>query len=221
MPLHAPHPDASRTLWLRHARALALVTVAYNLVEGLVAMGFGLSDDALALFGFGADSFIEVGSALLVLWRLQGDEDGCAATRLRKERRTAMGIAVLFLLLASGTALGALLQLTARRHPDTTWPGLVVSALSLAFMIWLWRAKLRAASALDSRTLQGDAACSRICIQLSLVLFAGSLLFLLHPALWWADGAAALVLSGFIGREGLQGLRAAMQKDFSGGCGCH
>ena len=72
-----------------------------------------------------------------------------------------------------------------------------------------------------SRTLQGDAACSRICIQLSLVLFAGSLLFLLHPALWWADGAAALVLSGFIGREGLQGLRAAMQKDFSGGCGCH
>lgn len=221
MSLLRPASDASRTQWLRYARALALFTVGYNLVEGLVSMGFGWADDSLALFGFGADSFIEVGSALLVLWRLAGDEGGCASTRLKKERRAALGIGLLFLLLALGTALGAALSLASRRHPETTLPGLVVSLASLGFMVWLWRAKLRAAHHLDSRSLEGDAACSRVCIQLSGVLLGGSLLFTLWPSLWWADSVAALALALLIAREGLSTIRAARRPDFSGGCGCH
>lgn len=216
-----PAPDAPRPQWLAFARTLALFTVVYNLLEGGVSMAFGWAEESVALFGFGADSFIEVGSALVVLWRLRGDEGGCQTTRLQRERRAALIIGGLFLLLALGTAAGALLQLLARRHPDTTLPGMVVSGLSLAFMMWLWRAKRRTAQALDSRALEGDAACSLVCIQLSAVLMAGSLLFALSPALWWADAAAALVLSLAIAREGLGGIRAALRPDFSGGCGCH
>lgn len=219
--LARPEPQASRARWLAYARFLAVFTVVYNLAEGLVSMGFGWADDSMALFGFGADSFIEVGSALIVLWRLTADDRGCAATRLKKERRATLGIGILFALLALGTALGAALQLRARRHPDTTLPGLIVSALSLLFMVWLWRSKLQAARALDSRSLAGDAACSLVCIQLSAVLFLGSLLFAVLPGLWWADAAAALVLAGFIAREGIEAIRAALKPDFSGGCGCH
>jgi divalent metal cation (Fe/Co/Zn/Cd) transporter len=65
-----------------------------------------------------------------------------------------------------------------------------------------------------------DAACSRACIQLSMVLFAGSLLFLLLPALWWVDAAAALALAFLIGKEGLGMVRAANSECFTGGCGC-
>lgn len=220
MTFRQPAQDAPREAWLARARFLALFTVGYNLLEGVVSMGFGLADDSLALFGFGADSLIEVGSALLVLWRL-GGEDGCAGTRLRRERRAALGIGALFLLLAVGTAAGAVLQLARGRHPETTVPGVVVSLLSLAFMVWLWRAKGEAARVLDSRTLAGDAACSLVCIQLSAVLLAGSLLFWLRPSLGWADAAAALVLSLFIAREGVAGIRGALRPDFSGGCGCH
>lgn len=216
-----PAPEASPSRWMAYARFLAVFTVAYNLAEGLVSMGFGWADESLALFGFGADSFIEVGSALIVLWRLMETKGGCAATRLKKERRATLGIGALFLLLALGTALGAVFQLRARQHPATTLPGLIVSSLSLLFMVWLWRAKLRAARALDSRSLAGDAACSRVCIQLSAVLFLGSLLFAVVPGLWWADAGAALVLSGFIAWEGWAGIRAALRPDFSGGCGCH
>lgn len=216
-----PAFDAPRSSWLAYARFLAVFTIVYNLLEGLVSMGFGWADDSMALFGFGADSFIEVGSALLVLWRLVGDEGGCRDTRLRKERRAALGIGILFVLLAIVTVLGAAFQLHARRHPGTSIPGLIVSLVSLTFMLWLWRSKRKAARAMDSRTLEGDAACSLVCIQLSGVLFVGSLLFALSPVLWWADAVAALVLAALIAREGISGIRAALHPDFTGGCGCH
>lgn len=217
-----PGSGAPRSEWIERARFLAYITVGYNLVEGLVSMSFGWADESFALFGFGADSFIEVGSALVVLWRLKGEgAGGCASRTLERERRAALAIGVLFLLLALGTALGAVFQVASLKTPYTTLPGLVVSVVSLGFMFTLWRAKLHAARALDSRALEGDAACSLACIQLSTVLFIGSLLFLVVPALWWADGAAALVLAGFIGKEGVQGIRGALRKDFTGGCGCH
>jgi len=200
--------------WRRRALWLAGFTIAYNLLEGVVSMAFGWADDSVALFGFGADSFIEVASALLVLWKLLDHGN------LARERKATLGIGRLFLGLALGIAGGAILQLTARTHPPTTVPGLVISALSLAFMVFLWRAKLRAAQALDSATVAADAACSRACIQLSVVLFAGSLLFLLAPALWWVDATAALALAVLIGREGLGMVRAARSECFTGGCGC-
>jgi divalent metal cation (Fe/Co/Zn/Cd) transporter len=210
----------SSQVWLARARSLALVTIAFNLIEGLVSMGFGASDESAALFGFGADSFIEVGSAVLVLWRLQAGL-GSADPHVQRERGATRGIGILFLLLAVGIAVGAGWQLITRRHPGTTLPGVVISSASLVFMVWLWRAKRRVATALDSRTLEGDAACSLACVQLSAVLFLGSVLFLLWPLLWWVDALAALVLSAFIAREGLQGIRAASKPEFSGGCGCH
>lgn len=215
-----PEAGAHPSRWLAYARFLAFVTIFYNLAEGLVSMGYGLADDSVALFGFGADSFIEVGSALIVLWRLH-EASGCATTRLERERKATLGIGVLFVVLAVGTTLGAALQLRTHHHPATTLPGLLIASLSLCCMFWLWRAKRQAAIALDSLTLKGDAACSLACIQLSFVLLAGSLAFLLVPALWWVDALAAVVLSAFIAREGFAGIRAALDPQFSGGCGCH
>ena len=214
-----PGPGASREAWIRNAKALAWVTIVYNLVEGLVSMGFGWSDDSLALFGFGADSFIEVFSALLVLWRLQADE--CGEDLIARERRTTRGIGWMLLLLAAGVVGGSLLQLKAAAHPRTTLPGAIVSTASLGFMVFLWRAKLAAAKALDSRAVAGDAACSLACIQLSVILFAGSLLFIAAPSLGWVDSAAALALAIFIAKEGWGMRSAAAREDFDGGCGCH
>lgn len=200
--------------WRRRALGLAGLTIGYNLLEGLVSMHFGWADGSVALFGFGADSFIEVASALLVLWKLLDHGN------LARERQVTRAIGWLFLWLGAGVAGGALLQLAGRRHPPTTIPGLVISVLSLAFMAWLWRAKLKAARALDSAALAADAACSRACIQLSAVLFVGSLVYLAAPALWWADAAAALGLALLIAREGAGMVRAARSACFTGGCGC-
>ena len=216
-----PGTASPRPEWVTYAQGLAILTIGYNLLEGLAAMGFGWADGSLALFGFGADSFIEVGSALLVLWRLRRDAGQPAIAQVRRERKATQGIGGLLLALAVGAAGGALLQLAGHGHPATTLPGLVISLVSLSFMYFLWIEKSRAGKALDSRTVKADAACSLACIQLSGVLFGGSLAYLVFPALWWVDAAAALVLAGFIGKEGFQTLRAAGKPDFQGGCGCH
>jgi divalent metal cation (Fe/Co/Zn/Cd) transporter len=98
---------------------------------------------------------------------------------------------------------------------------MAISATSLGFRFWLWQAKLRTAKALDSRTREKDAACSLACIQLSAVLFAGSLAFWEMPSLWRYDAAAAILLAFLIAKEGFSSIRAARRSDFSGGCGCH
>lgn len=216
-PQTLPDPDAMGR-WRSRALLLAWLTVAYNLVEGGVSIAFGVAEESVALWGFGLDSLVEVGSALVVLWRLRGDLQARATER---ERRATLIIGGLFLLLALSVTAGSLHQLAIREHPDTTLPGLVIAFLSLSFMVFLWRAKLRAARALDSAALHSDAACSRACIQLSAVLLFGSLVFLVFPALWWADAAAGLLLACLIAREGLEGIRAARRPDFTGGCGCH
>lgn len=200
--------------WRRRTLWLAGLTIGYNLIEGLVSMHFGWADDSVALFGFGADSFIEVASAGLVLWKLLDHGN------LARERKATTAIGWLFLWLGAGIAGGALLQLAGRRHPPTTLPGLVISALSLSFMVFLWRAKLHTSRALDSATVAADAACSRACIQLSAVLFVGSLVYLAIPALWWADAVAALALALLIAWEGRTMVRAARSACFTGGCGC-
>lgn len=199
---------------------LSWLTIGYNLVEGGVSVYFGVADGSIALAGFGADSFIEVFSAALVLWRFRAEEGAGKGLPVERERRATLGIGALFVLLAAGTAAGAFAQLRSGGRPDTTLPGLIISAASLSFMFYLWRAKLAVARELDSCTVLKDADCSRACITLSGVLLAGSAVFLAAPALWWADAAAALVLALFIAREGAATIRAALKPEFAGGCGC-
>ncbi|MEK7389873.1 MAG: cation transporter [Elusimicrobiota bacterium] len=194
--------------WNRRAQRLAFFTVAYNLIEGLVSVIFGVREESVALAGFGIDSFIEVGSALVVLWRLRGGQDE------DREPRALRVIGGLFLLLALLTAIGSGLQLWRRSPPETTVPGVVISLASLSFMVWLWRAKREAGQALGSPTILGDAACSLACIKLSIVLLVGSLVYALFPILWWSDSAAALLLCALISREGWEMLRG------EGSCGC-
>jgi divalent metal cation (Fe/Co/Zn/Cd) transporter len=201
---------------------LSWFTICYNVVEGVVSMAFGYAENSVALFGFGADSFIEVASAFLVLWRFRGETGEGGPLSLERERKTTLGIGLLFLLLAVGALAGGAIQLWQHSHPETTMPGLIVSALSLSFMFFLWKAKRNVGQALGSTTVMKDAACSLACIQLSAVLFAGSLVFMIAPSFWWADSAAAIILSGFIAKEGWETVEAARSEDFAGGgCGCH
>jgi divalent metal cation (Fe/Co/Zn/Cd) transporter len=56
-----------------HRRGLLLewFAVLWNVVEGVVAIGAGIITGSVSLVAFGADSFIEVVSAVALLWRLR------------------------------------------------------------------------------------------------------------------------------------------------------
>src|SRR5512136_146532 len=117
---------------VKTARRLAWFTVGYNIVEGLVSVAFGLRDESLSLFGFGLDSFIEVFSAVIILWRLRREFGGGAGS-LERERLATRGIGVLFLLLTAIIALNTAFRLTRHIPPDTPLPGIIISLPSLSF----------------------------------------------------------------------------------------
>src|SRR4051812_16273278 len=69
---------ASDRLW-RWASILTALTIGWNALEALVAIGSGVQADSIALVGFGLDSLIEVSSALVIVWRLTRRSGDCAA----------------------------------------------------------------------------------------------------------------------------------------------
>lgn len=209
-----------KTALVQRALFLSWFTVGYNLIEGVVSIAFGVSEESLSLAGFGVDSLIEVASAALVLWRFRGESKCGDGISIEREQKATLGIGILFLILSFLTAIAALIQLIKEGHPETTLPGIVISLLSLSFMFFLWNAKKKLAIELDSKTVAKDADCSMACIKLSAVLFVGSLLFLILPQFWWADSVAALILSFLVGKEGWETVSLAQREDFSGGCGC-
>ncbi len=206
--------------WVRRAVRLSWFTIAYNLIEGTASIGFGIKDEALSLAGFGADSFIEVASAFVVLWRFRRETQNDDSMSLEAEPEATLAIGALFLALALAAGAASIWRLATYGRPDTTVPGFVISLVSLSFMFYLWSAKRKAGRALDSATVMKDAACSLACIQLSFVLLAGSLLHMFFPNLWWADASAAVLIAALIAREGWGTIRAARSPDFKGGCSC-
>lgn len=206
------------SVWIRRATVLAWITIFYNLIEGIVSIGFGAGEESLALFGFGLDSFVEVFSASLVLMRFRSTGD--LAGEIKKERKAVLGIGLLLVILALGVAAGSVIQLVRQSHPETTLPGVIIALVSLFFMFFLYRAKLEVADALGSDTIRKDAACSLACIQLSIVLLLGSGIYYVLPTLWWADSLAAMGLAFMIAKEGFESVRAARDPGFTGGCGC-
>lgn len=206
-PVPAAAP-AERPRLLRAGLLLALATIAWNVVEGVVGIAAGLAAGSVALVGFGLDSFIETASAGVLAWRLQIERGGGSGERAEHAERTAGRIAGSLLI-----ALAAWLVFDAARRllghgpePHESRFGLALTAVSLAVMPFLGWAKLRVARRLRSGALRADAYESFACAWLSLTTFAG---LALNAAFgWtWADPLAALVLVPLIVREGLEGLR--------------
>jgi divalent metal cation (Fe/Co/Zn/Cd) transporter len=185
-------------------RRLNAATLAYNTVEGVVAILAGLAAGSIALVGFGIDSAIELAASVAALWRLAADHD--LARRAVAERRTHRIIGLLFLALATYVTVDAASALYRREAPDVSRVGIALAAASLVVMPLLARAKRRVGLALDSRALTAEAMQTALCTWLSAILLLG---LLLNATLgwWWADPVAALGMVPIITREGLEGLR--------------
>lgn len=188
------------------AKILAAFTIGYNLIEGIISVVFGLEDNSISLLGFGVDSFLEVGSAIVVLWRFQRETSGSNGS-INRERFAIKIIGALLLLLSLGTLFFSIRNLIYVEGPSTTLPGIIVSLVSLSFMFFLWKAKVGVATALQSATLRADAYCSISCIYLSGLLFFGSILFRISPSLWWVDSVGAIFISLLIAKEGWERVR--------------
>jgi divalent metal cation (Fe/Co/Zn/Cd) transporter len=190
----------------RYALGLGIFTVLYNLLEGLVSVFFGIQDEALTLFGFGVDSFIEVMSGLGIAAMVLRIRRSPETPRSRFERTALRITGTSFYLLAAGLGLTALYNLVSGHKPETTLPGLVISLVSIAVMWALVAGKRRVGRALHSAPILADANCTLVCIYMSLILLAASLVYELTGfGLIDSIGAAGLVyFSVSEGRESFE-----------------
>ncbi|PKL15632.1 MAG: hypothetical protein CVV49_20430 [Spirochaetae bacterium HGW-Spirochaetae-5] len=182
------------------AFSLSMITILYNIIEGIVSAYFGYTDETLALFGFGIDSFIEVisgiGIAHMIIRFRKNDfnrENNFEKTALKTQHR-----------------------------PETTFWGIVISLLSIATMYFLMQAKLKVGKELQSQPIISDAGCTKVCLYMSVILLASSGIFELTGISFFDSiGAAGLAFYSF--KEGKECFEKAEGGDCSCSCGgdCH
>lgn len=179
----------------RRIRALAIATIAYNVIEAAVALAAGTGASSTALIGFGLDSVIEVLSAAVVTWQF--------STPRPEERQRLAGrlIAVAFLALAAFVAVDATLSLIQRHAPEHSTVGIVIAALSVIIMPSIARLERDAGRELGSASAVSNSRQTLVCAYLSVALLAGLTLNALL-GWWWADPVAALAIAALAAREG-------------------
>jgi divalent metal cation (Fe/Co/Zn/Cd) transporter len=191
----------------RRGRRLEYLTISWNVMEGLVAVGSGLVAGSVALVGFGFDSFIEVFAAVVVLWQLRGVSE-------TKERRALKLISLSFFVLAAYIVVESGRDLLTEAKPEQSTVGIVLAVLSLIVMPLLAIAKRRTGQQLSNAALVADSAETWLCSYLSLSLLVGLGLHSLF-GWWWADPVAALVIAALAVREGWEAWQGEHDHDAS------
>lgn len=202
-PLTAVLTEGRRAALTRRVRLLVAATIAYNLVEAVVALTAGSLASSTALIGFGLDSLIEVSSALAVAWQFSARDPD---VRQSRERRALRVIAVSFFALAAYVSVEALRSLFSGAEAAPSGVGIVLAALSVAIMPFLSLAQRRAGRELGSATAVADSKQTLLCSYLSAALLVGLGVNALFG--WaWADPVVALLIAVVAVKEGREAWR--------------
>jgi divalent metal cation (Fe/Co/Zn/Cd) transporter len=201
-------PPEERESLAQRARWLAWVSVGWHAAEAAVAIAAGVAAGSIALVGFGADSLVEASAGSIVIWRLARGR----VASVRAERRAQQLIALSFYAVALYVIAESLSTLASGAHPQASWVGIGLAAVTLVAMPPLAAAKARIGARLQSSATVSEGRQNLLCAYLSVALLiglAGNAL----AGLWWLDPAAGLTVAAVALREG----RAAWRGD---ACAC-
>ena len=189
------------------ALLLSVFTIVYNLLEGIISMYFGYHDETLALFGFGIDSFVEVFSGLgilnMVLISKQNSENS-----FLNEKLALRITGVSFYILSISLIFTSIVNIYNGHNPLTTKWGIVISIISITVMWWLIIKKKDVGTALKSDAIIADANCTKVCMQLSIVLLLSSTFYHMF-SIGYFDSIGALFIAYFSIKEGKESLQKA------------
>jgi divalent metal cation (Fe/Co/Zn/Cd) transporter len=194
--------EPERAALVGKARWLTWLSLGWHGVEAAVALAAGVVAGSIALVGFAADSLIEAAAGLVVLWLVSADR----LSSHRHERRAEQLIAGSFLLLAAYVFIESARDLIAGHHPQASWLGVGLAAVTLVAMPPLAAAKRRVGGALGSSATVSESRQTMLCAYLSAALLLG-LLANAVGGWWWADPIVALVIGALALREAREGWR--------------
>ena len=196
--------ETNRQAVAHQGKRLEYFTIAWNSLEGLVAVIAGTVAGSISLVGFGIDSFIEVTSGATLLWRMSVDAD--ENRRERNEKVSLRIVGLCFISLGVYISYESVSDLVTHKAAEHSIPGIVLACVSLIVMPILSRAKRRVGEALGSAAMRADAKQTDFCVYLSAILLAG-LLLKAAVGWWWADPIAALVMVPLIAKEGAEAMK--------------
>ena len=203
---------------LKIALILSIITIIYNVIEGVISVYFGIEDETLSLLGFGTDSFVEVisgiGIAHMVLRMRTTEIDKRDKFERQALRTTGAG----FYLLTGGIILGAIFNIIEKSKPETTFPGLIIAGISILTMFFLMRYKLTIGKKLNSDAIIADANCTKSCLYLSIVLLFSSGLYEIFE-IGYIDILGSLLIAWFTFKEGKEAFEKVKKNKIA--CCCH
>ena len=190
-----------------HKKALLseYFTVSWNVIEGIVAIASGVIAGSIALVGFGLDSYIEVTSGLVLIWRLRKHGFDDEEEEEAAEKRAILFVGATFFALAVYVLYESGKKLYFQERPEESLVGIILAIVSLIIMPFLALYKKKIAAEINSRALRADALETLACSYLSLTLLLGlgaNALF----GWWWADPVAALAMVYFLISEGWEAI---------------
>jgi divalent metal cation (Fe/Co/Zn/Cd) transporter len=215
MEVTSSNQNKKNNLFFKWTTALALITIFYNLIEGLVSIFFGLEDGTVALFGFGIDSFVEVISGIGIwhmIRRMRADTDA-SADRLERTALIVTGTA--FYILTAGLTITSLINFYEGYKPTTTLWGIIVGSISILTMWMLIHFKVKVGRRFGSEALLADAACTKTCLYLSVILLFASAGYE-ATGIGGLDSIGAMGIAFFSFKEGRESFEKAKGKS----CGC-
>jgi divalent metal cation (Fe/Co/Zn/Cd) transporter len=196
----------------KNAYYLSLFTIFYNIAEGLISMILGFKDETLTLFGFGADSFIEVMSGIGIALMILRIKQNPASSKNEFEIKALKITGTAFYILSIGLIVGIIINIINNHKPETTLWGIIISIISIVVMVWLMKAKKGVGIKLDSEPIISDSNCTKVCVYMSIVLLASSLIYEL-TGFAYADAIGAAGLIYFSISEGKEAFEKAKGKD--------
>lgn len=202
---------------LKTALLLGFITVGYNIIEGVVSVAFGASDDTLALFGFGLDSFVEVISGIGIVHMILRMKYSKINSRDRFERTALRISGFAFYLLTVSLVVGSALNIYKGVTPSTTVAGIIISSVSIITMYSLMNAKLKIGKELNSDAIIADANCTKTCFYLSFILLASSGLYELFRISYF-DIIGSLGIAYYAFKEGKEAFEKSRSEKLS--CSC-
>jgi divalent metal cation (Fe/Co/Zn/Cd) transporter len=203
-----PPVDPGRLRLVRRARLLAGLGLGWHVIEAIIAVTVGLAAGSIALVGFGADSVVEGGAGAIVLWRFSARHSASE----RAERRAQRLIGASFFVIAAYIAIEATRTVLGGDHPDASWVGIGLAAVTLLTMPPLASAKARVGHQLGSSATHSEGRQNLLCAYLSAGLLVGLGLNAI-AGWWWADPVAALLIAAIAVREGREAWRGDSCED--------
>lgn len=206
------------------AIGISVLSIFYNGAEGAISIVVGNENRSNSLIFFGIQSFVEVISACLVVWRfskvaLPGNEkNNISIDLLNKERKVTIGIGILFGILTIGTWVTSIISLIKHSRPDSSTPSLIISASALGLMILIWLPKPWLAKSLNSSAMHGEAKCSLACIYITTILLIGTIIYRFWEGGWWVDSSIAIILGLFFAKDCFEMISWGLSSKFNGGC---